>query len=240
MVESIKGRVILSSSDPVYSDTGSTFFKDRGYEFFTTSDDRELLRTLEDIKPDAVILDDDNIIELVGFRTYEIIKKLDRFKEIKVYILSYANPSIHIIDGWIDKGKMEDSLNYFFIHDEKVGEEIGACQPAINEDVHATNSALDSDPYSRPRNESPTGDEQDLAIHEKAKRLAHAIVSDIYLYNTDKFEHIHSEDDFYRVLKDDIERGRRLYHNKIPEGLLSRDYFEETLQDLMRHKLYTS
>jgi len=234
MTEDFREKIIFVSSDPVFSDTGITFFKNRGYEFYSFSNEKDLLRSLEDIRPGVVILDDEDTVELLGYKTYEIIKTLDRFKDIKVYLLSYGNPSIDIIDGWIDKGKMEDSLSYFFAT-EKILEEAGICPLSEDGSPDKEESGVH---LTRPEEVRPEA-EENLAIHEKAKRLAHAIVSDIYLYNTDKFDQIHNEDDFYRILKEDIERGRRLYHSKIPEGLLSRDYFEETLQELIRHRLYT-
>ncbi|OGL43305.1 MAG: hypothetical protein A2161_20410 [Candidatus Schekmanbacteria bacterium RBG_13_48_7] len=69
-----------------------------------------------------------------------------------------------------------------------------------------------------------------MEIHEKAKRTARVIVSDIVLYNKSKIEEGLSKGNLKELLKEEIDRGRELYHSKLPpEVIESTDYFNQIL-----------
>lgn len=70
--------------------------------------------------------------------------------------------------------------------------------------------------------------------HERAKRLARLIVSDIILYNQDKIAEGIKNDNLFEVLDDAIEEGRKYYEQKVdPEVGKERDYFNWALVDLL-------
>jgi predicted Zn finger-like uncharacterized protein len=55
--------------------------------------------------------------------------------------------------------------------------------------------------------------------HQKARRLARIIVSDISLYNQAKVEEGVRNNTFFEILADDINEGRSLYNHRIPEEI---------------------
>ena len=72
---------------------------------------------------------------------------------------------------------------------------------------------------------------------ERAKRLARAIVSDIYLYNTPKAEKAIKNDTFFSVFAAELREGQKLYDNRIPQEVrIQRDFFKETIEEFIKNK----
>jgi hypothetical protein len=68
------------------------------------------------------------------------------------------------------------------------------------------------------------------ALHEEARRLARLLVSEIRLYNEELVEDGRRNRDIYARLKDEIDRSRKMYEERIAQDVrLSRDYFTEEL-----------
>ncbi|OGW58750.1 MAG: hypothetical protein A3D21_03680 [Nitrospirae bacterium RIFCSPHIGHO2_02_FULL_42_12] len=72
-------------------------------------------------------------------------------------------------------------------------------------------------------------------MHREAKKLAKIIVSDISLYNKDKIEKGLTEDTFFELLRNEIEKGRTFYNSRVsPDVLTKTNYFDEALEDFIR------
>ncbi|MBN2381505.1 hypothetical protein JXQ70_01355 [bacterium] len=79
-----------------------------------------------------------------------------------------------------------------------------------------------------------TMDEETRKLHEKAKRTARVIVGDISLYNKAKIEQGLSTGNLGELLRDDIVKGRELYHQRVPAEIAkSTNYYEETLIEMI-------
>jgi hypothetical protein len=71
---------------------------------------------------------------------------------------------------------------------------------------------------------------EDQKLHEDAKRFARLLVSEIKLYNEAQVSAGRENKDLYDRLKDDIERSRRMYLERVPEHIHSTtNYFYEEL-----------
>jgi hypothetical protein len=70
----------------------------------------------------------------------------------------------------------------------------------------------------------------DEAMHEEARRLARLLVSEIKLYNEEQVEEGRRNRDIYERLKEDIDRSRQMYDERVdPRILRSTDYFYQEL-----------
>jgi hypothetical protein len=70
----------------------------------------------------------------------------------------------------------------------------------------------------------------DESMHEEARRLARLLVSEIKLYNEDQVEEGRRNRDIYERLKEDIDRSRQMYDERVdPQILRSTDYFYQEL-----------
>ena len=66
--------------------------------------------------------------------------------------------------------------------------------------------------------------------HEDAKRFARLVVSEIKLYNEAKVAEGRKTKDIYERLKEDIERGRQMYHDRVSAAVReASDYFQDEL-----------
>ncbi len=70
----------------------------------------------------------------------------------------------------------------------------------------------------------------DDELHEKAKRLARLLVSEIKLYNEEQVEEGQRNKDIYERLKEDIDRSRQMYEERVDERVRrTHDYFYQEL-----------
>jgi len=66
--------------------------------------------------------------------------------------------------------------------------------------------------------------------HEEAQRFARLLVSEIKLYNESKVKQGQKSRDLYDLLRDDIERSRQLYRERVAENIrVSTNYFNDEL-----------
>ena len=71
---------------------------------------------------------------------------------------------------------------------------------------------------------------EDQKAHDDAKRFARLVVSEIKLYNEAKVTEGRKTRDIYERLKEDIERGRQMYHDRVPAPVReATDYFQDEL-----------
>jgi hypothetical protein len=81
-------------------------------------------------------------------------------------------------------------------------------------------------PTPPPRAISP----EDQKAHDDAKRFARLVVSEIKLYNEAKVMEGRKTRDIYERLKEDIERGRQMYHDRVSQVVRdTSDYFHDEL-----------
>lgn len=79
---------------------------------------------------------------------------------------------------------------------------------------------------------SAGGTAGDAALREEARRLARLLVSEIKLYNEDQLEEGRREGNIYGRLKEDVDRSRKMYHERIDPRLGDADrYFYQELVD---------
>lgn len=70
----------------------------------------------------------------------------------------------------------------------------------------------------------------DDALHEEAQRLARLLVTEIKLYNEDEVEEGRRNRNIYQTLREDINRSRQIYEERIDEKIRAEtDYFHEEL-----------
>lgn len=81
---------------------------------------------------------------------------------------------------------------------------------------------------------APALSPEETKAHEDAKRFARLIVSEIKLYNEAKVTEGRKARDLHSRLKEDIERGRQMYHDRISPALRNNtNYFHDELVRLL-------
>ncbi len=87
--------------------------------------------------------------------------------------------------------------------------------------------------------ETGQSEEESQAI-KTAKRLARIIVSDIVIYNEKKVEEGLQSGQFFKLLSEEIDEGRQLYHSRVDKNELEGDYLQEALADYVNKKTSAS
>ncbi|HYS79318.1 MAG TPA: hypothetical protein VEM76_01340 [Anaeromyxobacteraceae bacterium] len=69
---------------------------------------------------------------------------------------------------------------------------------------------------------------------EQATRLARAICSDVSLYNEEKIVRGIEQDNFFDVLRDELEEGRELYRSRLaPELYAKTNFYDRAIVDVI-------
>ncbi len=69
---------------------------------------------------------------------------------------------------------------------------------------------------------------------EQAIRLARAICSDLSLYNEEKIVRGIEQDDFFDVLREELEEGRELYRSRVSPDLYGRtNFYDRAIVDVI-------
>jgi len=85
--------------------------------------------------------------------------------------------------------------------------------------------------FSSGRLPAPGSDE---GLHEEARRLARLLVSEIKLYNEEQVEDGRRSRDLYERLRDDIDRSRQMYEERVDERIRNTtDYFYQALVSIL-------
>jgi hypothetical protein len=71
-------------------------------------------------------------------------------------------------------------------------------------------------PAAPPPPAAPAFSPEEQKAHEDAKRFARLVVSEIKLYNEAKVNEGRRQKDIYERLREDIERGRQMYTDRVP------------------------
>ena len=94
--------------------------------------------------------------------------------------------------------------------------------------------SLEASIFQKEECDIPRVDEADPEAVEKARRFARIIVSDIALYNQESVAEGLKNGTFYVLLKADVEEGRELYENRVPQSIRSKnDYYQEAFDNFI-------
>jgi len=73
-----------------------------------------------------------------------------------------------------------------------------------------------------------------IEAHDKARRLARTIVSDIALYNKDEIRRGIQNDTLFDDLSEELERGRKLYNSRVvPELQANANFYNQAIVDVL-------
>lgn len=135
---------------------------------------------------------------------------------------------------------LRTALNSFMETTGKKLDESEAMAKAQNEQVIEKVTALLRQTVRKPdqSKEGPIRQQPSVSpMHEKAKRLARLIVSDIVLYNQAAVEESIRNGNFFEVMSQDIQEARNLYISRVPEETRKEtNYLDDAFNDLIDRK----
>jgi hypothetical protein len=72
-----------------------------------------------------------------------------------------------------------------------------------------------------------------IETEERARRLARAIASDLWLYNKEKIVQGIQNDELFTALAEEIEEGRALYKSRVSPELYQKNFYDRALVDIL-------
>ncbi|MBI5038778.1 MAG: response regulator, partial [Nitrospirae bacterium] len=100
-VDCARPHFIVWAGENALGDVVSSILGNEGVNTLTVHDKHEMFRFLEEFQPAIVILDE-SLPKILGFEVYEVIKRIDRFKDTNVILLSSRPQCIPGVDESIE------------------------------------------------------------------------------------------------------------------------------------------
>jgi len=240
-----KNKILVAHSNPGTSKEITSILAQKGYLTVTSCDGIEAMIKATTERPFLTIVEV-GLPKIFGFEVCRRLKQRAETKEMKFILVGalydqrrYTREpeSLHGADDYID----EQSISELLVEKvdalkgikpkAKVEERVGKPpeKPRVEEPEQK------AEPDRKPEVTTFTASIGDKV--ERAKRLARAIVSDIYLYNTAKADESIMNDTFYSVFENEIKEGLKLYKNRISDEVRAQgDYLKEAIDNFIAKK----
>jgi len=234
-----------------------------GSEPFTVRcchDGREAMDLVEECLPDVVLLDV-ALPSMYGFEICEKIRNTPDLSSVKTILVAsiydktrYKREpqSLYGADDYIEKHHIPDSLAakiYRTVFGQTAvetsnGESIseGEEKPTDLEKISERdmeNQDLVREEIRRDEEEMTrsTVSEHLTEAHDKARRLARIIITDIALYNQKKVEEGVRNDTFHELFAEELMEGRLFYEQRVPEEVRQgTSYLDDALENFVSQK----
>jgi predicted Zn finger-like uncharacterized protein len=255
--------VVLADPDPERAKVIAAVLSAAGLEVMLAHDGVEAILTIQRALPRAVILNA-SLPKMFGFQICELMKRNESLRDIAVLLVGsvhraerYRRPptDLYGADAYLEEPDVaEAALVELRAMGLSVGMPPGRAEPParpapqIEKPVSPVQPApqiekpVSPPPLPRsavaPPEEPSTGAEAAGDVDEavaKAERLARIIVSDIVLYNDEKFAAAVAAGNVLEALEGELEEGRALFRGRVDPGVReARDFLSEELLRVAR------
>ncbi len=208
----------------------------RGLDPFVVHDGVEAMLEIQRRLPRAVVLSA-TLPKMYGFQVCEVVKRNDSLRDILVVLAGsihhkerYRRPpgELYGADAYLEEPDLPDAL---FPILERGGMSVGPAPRAADPALEPPKPSVPSAPHvpappsvpPRPPATVAAPDSADGLGEERARaeRLARIIVSDIVLYNEEKFARAVRDGNVAEVMAPDLQEGRGLFAERIDERVRS-------------------
>ncbi|RNC70094.1 MAG: response regulator [Desulfuromonadales bacterium] len=254
-------RVLVAHDSHSFRSTVLSVLSPEPFEVLTACNGVEAYARIVDQRPDVAVLDV-ALPGMFGFEICEAVKGATATADIKVILIASlfdktrykrSPESLYGVDDYIEKHHIPDELVakiYRLLSGAMpagstpagtdtpaAGAESEVSSEAIAADVEAEAKARLHLRNDEEQNAWPVSNEASAGIpeaHQKARRLARLIVSDIALYNQKLVEEGVRNGTFSELLADDIAEGHALYGRRVPEEVrAAHSYLEEAFEEFI-------
>jgi predicted Zn finger-like uncharacterized protein len=240
-----KGSVLIAHESDVFRKSIVDVVSRDGYEIIEAPDGAVALQIIEDKLPSVAVLDV-MLPKMFGFEITDLVKKNEKLKSVKIILigdvydktrLRREPESYYGADGYIEKPFVLRDISQML---KKV---LGAGQAPAPAPVRKK-PVIETPPGRVSTITTPTApapmeglSEEERAEHEKAKRLARLIVSDIALYNPQLVDEGIKKGTFFSILDKDIKQAHKLYNERVPEQVRNKtDYLKQAFEEFISNR----
>lgn len=252
--------VLVANESPDFCKAVERTLSSEPFTVLCRHDGRETLDVIEQHLPDVVVLDV-ALPTVYGFEICDRIRNSAALSSVKTILIAsiydktrYKREpqSLHGADDYIEKHHIPDSLAakiYRLVFGQKTVEQPDGEAPAGEKndatDVqHFSGNELSVQESIREQirldEEIKTSVEHNAVTtdaHDKAKRLARIIVSDIALYNQKKVEEGIQCGTFRELFQDEIQEGLLLYNRRVADEVREgTSYLDDAIEEFLAQK----
>ncbi|WP_298036825.1 response regulator [uncultured Desulfuromonas sp.] len=227
-------RVVVCHSDLDLCGSIGRLLDKEGMACTACQDGHQALRSIAELGPNVVLLD----VGLQGVFAFEVIDKIRHtpgLEKVKIILLSsiynktaYKRrpETLYGADDYLEKHHIPGDLVPKIRELVGIGVEAPAPAPpvAAGEGTAVAEERQELDEALR-RTEGGESATELTGEEDKARRLAHIIVSDIVLYHQDRVEEGVRGGTFFELLSEEIEEGRRLFNQRVAPELARQEDF---------------
>jgi len=241
--------VLVADADPEGAKQIVAALDRWGLQAVLVRDGVEAMINVQRLLPRTVVLDA-ALPKMYGFQVCEVIKRNQSLRDTTVILVGaihqperYRRPpsQLYGADVYLERPDLPDGLAPILRQAGFVLRERGRATPgpgpaAARAQVPDPEAPQVVPPTPRPVRQPPppataAADDEIAQAREKAERLARIIVSDIVLYNSEKFDAAAAAGNVVEAMDADLEEGRNLFRQRIdPRVREERDYLVEELR----------
>jgi predicted Zn finger-like uncharacterized protein len=240
--------VLVAAPDVETGKATAAALAEWGLEPILVHDGVEAVLTIQRSLPRAVVLDA-ALPKMFGFQICELLKRNESLRPIHVVLVGaihdearYRRPpsELYGADAYVERPQLPHALRPILAG---FGFEVGGAAPArerrepvrarepVPAPVKRPEPVRPAPPEAVPAAVAPPGDPGVAA----AERLARIIVSDVVLYNAEKFEAGVRNGNVVQALQAELDEGRALFHQRVDARLRStRDFLADELVRVAR------
>ncbi len=235
-------KVLIAHESDVFRQSIMDVIRKDGYEVIDAPDGARALQMIEEHLPAVAVLDV-MLPKMFGFEIADIVKKNEKLKSIKIILIGDVYDKTRLrrepqtyygADGYIEKPMVLSNISQLL---KKIlgYKTVPVPAPEKKTPVPQPPPQVVGRPPGIP--EMVGLSEEEKAEHEKARRLARLIVSDIALYNPKLVDEGIRNGTFYQILEKDIKQAHKLYNERVPEQIRSKtNYLEEAFEEFISNR----
>ncbi len=252
--------VVVANESPDFCASIAHILESEPFTVLCCHDGKEAMDLIEEHLPDVVLLDV-ALPTLYGFEICDRIRNTPALSAVKTILIAsiydktrYKREpqSLYGADDYIEKHHIPDALSakiYALVFGQK----------PVEQDLEGSSSAEEEKSTDLEQISEQAVLEQELVreelrldeeaktsscevlqlsdAHNKARRLARIIVSDIALYNQKKVEEGVRNGNFDQLFEEELEDGRLFYNRRVAEQVREgTTYLEDALEDFISQK----
>ncbi|TLN04340.1 response regulator, partial [bacterium] len=255
--------VLVANESPAFCSAVERTLASEPFRVVCSHDGLEAMGLIEKTLPGVVLLDV-ALPTMYGFEICDRIRGNPALSSVKTILIAsiydktrYKREpqSLYGADDYIEKHHIPDSLAakiYRLVFGQQAVEgDTGECtepETEVCRDMAGAAPAADAATQEEVREEirldeeskTSVQDDPDLvAAHEKARRLARIIVTDIALYNQKKVEEGIRSGTFRELLREEIREGGLLFERRVPVSVREgTSYLEDAFEEFIARKSF--
>jgi predicted Zn finger-like uncharacterized protein len=239
-----KNKILIAHSNPAIIDEVISILTKNGYQIITASDGIDAMVKAINELPFLTIIEV-GLPKIFGFEICKRLKTRAETKEMKFILVSSVYDkkrykrepvSLYNADDYIEDHMISElivekinALRYIKAEEKEKKVEKQPAEPVLEKTEQKAEPQIKPEAIAA----APPFDEK----IERAKRLARAIMSDIYLYNSAKVEESIRNNNFYSAFAPEIKEGLKLYESRIMQEVRAQgDFFREAIENFIASK----